>query len=154
MLSVEEKEEIEKELEKGPTRVAAALEGLKIVQRHRGWVADDGLADLAAYLKLSPDLLDSLATYYNLIFREEVGRHLILICDGMSCWVTGYEDIREVIAAKLGVGLGQTTPDGRFTLLPSVCLGLCEQAPVMIIDNNIHGDLTSEKINQILESYK
>jgi NADH-quinone oxidoreductase subunit E len=154
MLSVEEREEIDRELQKIPTRVAACIEGLKIIQRHRGWVSDEGLSDLGAYLHLSIDTLDAVATYYNLIFRREVGRHVILICDSMSCWVMGYENIRDIISAKLGIGLGQTTSDGRFTFLPSVCLGLCEQAPVMIIDDNIHGDLTAEKIDQILESYK
>jgi NADH-quinone oxidoreductase subunit E len=154
MLSIEEREELDKEQEKLPTRVAACIEGLKIIQHHRGWVSDEGLTDLAAYLKLSLDTLDSVATYYNLIFRKQVGRHVILICDSMSCWVTGYESICEIISAKLGIELGQTTSDGRFTFLPSVCLGLCEQAPAMMIDNNIHGDLTAEKINQILESYE
>jgi NADH-quinone oxidoreductase subunit E len=153
MLGIEEKDEIDIELGKSPTRMAACIEGLKIIQRHRGWVSDEGLADLAEYLGLSVDTLDSVATYYNLIFRREAGRHVILICDSMSCWVMGYENMRDIICAKLGIELGQTTPDGRFTFLPSVCLGLCEQAPAMIIDYNIHGHLTEEKIDQILELY-
>lgn len=151
MLSPEEKNEIDRELEHSPTNQAACIEALKIVQRHRGWVSDEALKELAAYLKMSEHELDSVATFYSLIFRKPVGKHVILICDSMACFVTGYEGLREHIEKKLGVTFGQTTDDGKFTFLNIPCLGVCEQAPAMIIDETVYGDLTPEKVDEILD---
>ena len=103
---------------------------------------------------MTPDELDSVATFYNLIFRKPVGRHVILICDSVSCWVMGYRGMEEHLKARLGIGFGETTADGRFTLLPNACLGVCERAPAMMIDEDLHTDLHPEKIDQILEKYR
>jgi NADH-quinone oxidoreductase subunit E len=154
MLSQEEKTEIDKELEHMPTKQAASIEALKIIQRHRRWVSDESLKELAEYLEMSPDALDSIATFYSLIFREPVGEHVILICDSPSCWITGYEDLLSHLRSKLGIDLGGTTKDGKFTLLTIPCLGVCEQAPAMIVDRDTYGDLTPEKIDKILEKFK
>jgi len=153
MLSPEEREEIEAELARYPTGRAVCVEAMKIVQRHRGWVSDEAIRDLGALLDLSPAELDSVATFYNLIFRKPVGRHVILVCSSVSCWVMGSEDVREHLKRRLGIGLGETTGDGRFTLLPVVCLGACDRAPVMMIDEDLHGPLTAEKIDEILSTY-
>jgi NADH-quinone oxidoreductase subunit E len=83
-----------------------------------------------------------------------VGRHVILICDSVSCWITGYENLLTHLKQRLGVELGQTTADGRFTLLPVVCLGACDLAPVMMIDEDLHGRLTPEKIDAVLAHYE
>ena len=154
MLSPEEIKEIESELEHSPTIEAASIEALKIVQRYRGWISDEGIADLAEYLKMSPEELDARATFYSLIFRRKVGRHVIFVCDSISCWVMGYDKIRQKISEKLGITLGQTSEDGKFTLLPIVCLGVCEHAPAMMIDENLYWDLTPEKIDKIIEQIK
>jgi len=154
MLSQEEKTEIDKELEHMPTKQAASIEALKIIQRHRRWVSDESLKELAEYLEMSPDALDSIATFYSLIFREPVGEHVILICDSPSCWITGYEDLLAYLKSKLGIDLGGTTKDGKFTLLTIPCLGVCEQAPAMIVGRDTYGDLTPEKIDKILEKFK
>src|SRR5580658_6636703 len=135
MLTTEEISEIETEAAHYPKREAVCIDALKIVQRRRGWVSDESLRDIAAHLGMSPTDLDSLATFYNLIFRKPVGRHVIMLCDSVSCWIMGYERVREHLAGHLGIGFGETTPDNRFTLLPIVCLGACEQAPAMILDN-------------------
>ncbi len=76
-----------------PVRKAAGIEALKIVQEHRRWVSDESLREVAAYMRMSPEELDSVATFYNMIFRRPVGRHVILVCDSISCWVMGYENI-------------------------------------------------------------
>jgi NADH-quinone oxidoreductase subunit E len=153
MLTEAEKHEIEAELGRYPERQAAAPEVLKIVMRRTGWISDDDLRDIAAFLQMSPDELDSVATGYNLIFRRPVGRHVILICDSVSCWIMGYEPLREHLMAKLGIGFGQTTADGRFTLLPVCCLGACDHAPAMMIDEDFHGDLDAAGIDRVLEAY-
>lgn len=153
MLTPEERQEIEAEFAHYPNRKAVCIDAMKIVQKHRGWVSDESLADLAELLEMPAAELDSVATFYNLLFRKPVGRHVIFICDSVSCWLTGYERQREHLTRKLGIELGQTTPDNRFTLLPIVCLGCCDRAPAMMVDGDLHTELTPEKIDTILEQY-
>jgi len=83
-----------------------------------------------------------------------VGRHVIMLCDSVSCWIMGYDRMREHLAVHLGIGFGETTPDNRFTLLPIVCLGACEQAPAMTLNNDLHGNLDPAKIDSLLEDCK
>ena len=154
MLSVEEKREIEAELARYPYKQAVALDALHIVQQHRGWVSDEGLRDVAEFLGMSAAELDGLATFYNLIYRKPVGRHVVKICDSVSCWIMGYENLRDHLLKKLGIRMGETTPDGRLTLLPIVCLGACDGAPAMMVDSDLHLNLTPEKVGQILDSYE
>mgnify|MGYP000079587851 CR=1 FL=1 len=153
MLSAQEKNEIETVLSHYTLKKAASIEALRIVQRHRGWVSDDALCDVAAVLELSPTELDSVATFYNLVFRRPVGRHVILVCDSVSCWIMNYESVADHLEQKLDIDFGQTTPDGRFTLLPHVCLGACDRAPVMMIDDQLYTFLDPAKIDNILQTF-
>ena len=153
MLTAEEKKEIEAEFPRYEQKRAACVEALKVVQRHRGWVSDEALIAVAEFLEMTPAELDGVATFYNLIFRKPVGRHVILVCDSVSCWIMGYERIVQHLQERLGIGLGETTADGIFTLLPIVCLGACDQAPAMMIDDELYGNLDEEKIDEILAGY-
>lgn len=154
MLSEEERQEIEKELGHYDYKRAACIEAMKILQRHRGWISDESLADLAPMLEMSTAELDNVATFYNLIYRQPVGEKVILVCDSISCWLMGYEKIRDHLQERLGIGYGETTEDGKFTLLPMVCLGTCDHAPAMMVGEDLHRDLTPEKIDQVIESYR
>jgi NADH-quinone oxidoreductase subunit E len=153
MLTDAEREAIEAEVRHYPQRCNACIDALQIVQRQRGWVSDEAVRDIAAALELSPEEVDSVATFYNLIFRKPVGEHVILLCDSVSCWVMGYERLREQLAARLGITFGQTSADGRFTLLPVPCLGTCDRAPAMMIDTELYRDLTPEKLDGILAEH-
>lgn len=153
MLSTEERQEIEAELAHYPYKRAACVEALKIVQRHRRWVSDEALHDLAPLLDMSVHELDNVATFYSLVFRQPVGEHIILLCDSVSCWLMGYEQIRTQLQEQLGINMGQTTADGRFTLLPIPCLGDCDHAPALIIDEDLHHDLDEAKVGQLLADY-
>jgi NADH-quinone oxidoreductase subunit E len=154
MLTDKERQEIDREIEHYPHKKAASIEALKVVQKHRGWVSDENIRDIAQYLEMTPDELDGVATFYNLVFRKRVGRHVILVCDSVSCWVMGFETLMDHLKQKLGVQLGETTKDERFTLLTIPCLGTCDHAPALMIDNDLHRDLTIEKLDKILEQYK
>jgi NADH-quinone oxidoreductase subunit E len=154
VLSPEEREQIEFELTRYPTKRAVCVDALKIVQRHRGWISDEGLRDIAEILEMSVEELDGVATFYNLIFRKPVGRHVVMVCDSVSCWLTGYEEVHKDITERLGINFGETTADGRFTLLPIVCLGACDRAPAMMVDGNLHPNLDAKNIESILEEYK
>ena len=134
-------------------RRGACIEALRIVQRSHGWISDDRLREVARLLDMSSDELDGVATFYNLIFRRPVGRHVILICDSVSCWIMGYEALRDTLQARLGVRLGETTADNRFTLLPIVCLGACDHAPTIMIDEDLHRDVDAARLEAVLEQY-
>jgi NADH-quinone oxidoreductase subunit E len=153
MLSEQEKTEIAAHSQHYPTARALCVEALKIVQRHRGWVSDESIADVAEALQMTSVELEGVATFYNMIFRKPVGRHVILLCDSVSCWIMGCEQLREHLHARLGIGLGETTVDGRFTLLPNVCLGACDHAPAMMIDNAHYQDLDPASVDEILAKY-
>ena len=153
MLSIEERREIEAELAHYPQKQAVCIEAMKIIQRHRGWVSDEAIKDLAALLEMTPDELDGVATFYNLIFRQPVGRHVILLCDSVTCWIMGYDRLRQHLTSRLGIQPGETSPDGRFTLLPIVCLGTCDHAPALMIDNDLHRDLDPTKLDAIVAKY-
>jgi NADH-quinone oxidoreductase subunit E len=154
MLTAEEIREIETEAEHYPKREAVCIDALKIVQRHRGWVSDESVRDIAEHLGMSATDVDSIATFYNLIFRKPVGRHVVMVCDSVSCWIMGYERIRAHLRERLGIEHGQTTSDDRFTMLPIVCLGCCDHAPAMMVDSDLHSDLNPQKIDSALEKYK
>ena len=153
MLTDDERREIEEELRDCPSRRAASVEALKVVQRHRRWVADEQVAEVAAMLDITADELDEVATFYPFIFRKPVGRHIIYVCDSVSCWVMGYEAVREGLTRLLGISWGGTTGDGRFTLLPVSCLGACDRAPAIMIDGELYGDLVPERLEAILGEY-
>ena len=152
MLTEEERLEIEAKRHQYALGAAACIDALKIVQRHRGWVSDESIRDLAEFLGMTPDELDSVATFYNLIFRKPVGKRVILICDSVSCWIMGYDRIREHLTSRLGIRLGETSPDGEFTMLPIPCLGACDHAPTLMINDELYQDLEPPKLDQILES--
>ena len=154
MLTDIEKQQIDAQAQQYTQKQAACIEALKIVQEQRGWISDESIQDIAAYLEMTPDELDSVATFYNLIFRKPVGQHVIHVCDSVTCWIMGYERLRQQLIDQLGIDLGQTTADNRFTLLPIVCLGTCDHAPAMMVDNDLHQDVEPEKIDEILAKYR
>ncbi len=153
MLSQEEISEITAEMPKYPQKQAICIDAMKIVQRHRGWVSDEAIQDITELLEMSPSELDSVATFYNLIFREPVGKHVILLCNSVSCWAMGYDQRCSHIQDRLKIEFGQTTPDGQYTFLPIVCLGDCDHAPAMMVDDDLYHDLTPESVDTVLPEY-
>ena len=153
MLTQEEIIAIDEAIHVAPYKKAACIEALKVVQEHRRWISDESLKDIALYLDMSSEELDSVATFYNLIFRKPVGRHIILLCDSITCWIMGYEQIREHLKIKLGIQYGQTTHDSRFTLLPNPCLGTCDCAPALMIDSDLYRNVTTGQLDEILKKY-
>ncbi len=154
MLTDEERHRIRLAVNQYEQPGAAVPEALRIVQNERGWVDDQSIRDIADFLDLSPETVDDAATFYSLIYRSPVGRHVILLCDSVSCCVTGFKDVQAHLRQRLGIDMGQTTPDGRFTLLPAACLGHCELAPAMMIDRTIYGNLTPERIELALAKHE
>lgn len=154
MLNKEEIQEINTELAHCATKASASIEALNLVQRNRGWVSDENLKEIARILEMTPEELDAVATFYSFIFRKPVGRHVILVCDSISCWVMGYNPLLDILMKKLGIGFGETTGDKRFTLLPISCLGACDRAPAMMVDEALYGPVTPEIMDEILGKYR
>jgi NADH-quinone oxidoreductase subunit E len=133
---------------------AACIEALMAVQRRHRWISDRKLREVATLLDMAPDELDGVATFYNLLFRRPVGRHVIMVCDSVSCWLMGHDALLAALQQRLGIRRGETTADGRFTLLPIVCLGHCDHAPAMLIDADLHGDVEPDKLDAVLDAYR
>ena len=154
LLTEAEMREIDHEISLLPYKKAGVIEALKIVKHHRGWVSDESVEAVAAYLEMSPAEVDSVATFYNLIFRKPVGRHVILLCDSISCYVMGYDKLYAALKQLTGLKFGETSSDGRFTLLPNACLGCCDRAPALMIDEDLFRDVKVEMLDQLLAAYK
>jgi len=132
---------------------AASIEALKAVQKHRGWVPDEAIGAIAAVIGIPASDVEGVATFYNMIFRRPVGRHVIKVCDSISCFLTGYDALRDALMAHTGLGYGETGADGRYTLLPVCCLGNCDKGPTLMIDDDTHGPVAPADVPALLERY-
>ncbi len=149
MLSPAEIEEINAELGHYPDKAAVAIEALKIVQKYRRWISDDCLAAIAELLAIAPAQLEAVATFYNLIYRQPVGKTVIHYCTSVTCWMLGGDQVGERLCRQLRIELGETSADGDYTVLPIVCLGACDHAPVMMVGDKLVLDVTENTVNEI-----
>ena len=149
VLSNEELSEIDAEIAHVPYRAAVAIDALKIVQAHRGWVSDESLQAIVRHLEMSAEELEGVATFYNLIYRRPVGENVILLCNSISCWIKGCDKLQAKITNQLGIDLGETTADNHYTLLPVTCLGACDKAPVMMVGDELHEDVSEQGLADI-----
>jgi NADH-quinone oxidoreductase subunit E len=153
-LSESERSAIEHEIHHYEDPRAASIEALKIVQKARGWVPDGAADAIGAILGIPASDVEGVATFYSQIFRQPVGRHVIRVCDSMTCYIGGHESVLDSIKKQLGIVPGQTTADGRFTLLPVCCLGNCDKAPAMMIDDETFSGVQPAGLAQLLETFQ
>lgn len=132
----------------------SAVDVMKELQRHYGWLTDEAVGEAARLLGLSPLQVEELATFYEMIYRRPVGKRIIHVCDSISCWAMGGESLLAQLAAHMGIAVGGTTGDGLFTLLPCCCLGNCGESPTMMIGETIYGRLTLEIAVEVLQREK
>jgi len=129
---------------------AACTDVLRYVQARRRYIDDGLLAEIAGLLGMSTAELDEVATFYNLIFRRPVGETVLFLCTSVTCWMLGQSALQAHLRQRLGVEPGETTADGRLTLLPIVCLGHCDHAPAMLLGEALHGDLDCARLDELL----
>ena len=152
-LSEAERSAIEHEMHQYDDARAASIEALKIVQKARGWVPDGACDAIGEILGIPASDVEGVATFYSQIFRVPVGRHIIRVCDSMTCYIGGHESVLDGIKQQIGIEPGQTTADGRFTLIPVCCLGNCDKAPALMIDDDTFGDVQPGAVAALLEAY-
>jgi NADH-quinone oxidoreductase subunit E len=152
-LTRQERETIAAMAADAPRASAVAIDALKYLQARHGWISDGVLAELADQLRMSAAALDEVATFYNLIFRNPVGERVIMLCDSVTCWMLGRDALQDQIFQRLGIGPGETTRDGKFTLLPIVCLGACDKAPALMFGPTLHVDMDAARLDALLESW-
>jgi len=148
------------EFEQLRTRFPAGFESslvlpcVRRIQEDRGYVADDDIEQLAAYLGVPQIQIEEVLSFYTQFRRKPIGRWHLQFCHNVSCSMNGAERILEHVEQKLGVQPGQTTPDGRFTLSVVECLGSCGTAPMMMVNEGYHENLTRAKVDELLEGLK
>lgn len=152
-LSETERSAIEHEMQHYEDPRAASIEALKIVQSTRGWVPDGACDAIGEVIGIPASDVEGVATFYSQIFRVPVGRHIIRVCDSMTCYIGGHENVLQSIKQQIGIEPGQTTADGRFTLIPVCCLGNCDKAPALMIDDDTYGDVQPGGVAKLLEDY-
>ena len=134
---------------------AAVLAALTIVQEENGgWLTPELVDAVAKYLEMPPVAAMEVATFYSLFDHAPVGRHKIYVCTNISCWLRGADGIVAHLCKRLGIDVGQTTADGRFTLRRTECLAACGGAPMFMIDRNYYENLTPETVDEILEQFR
>ena len=127
---------------------------LKEVQSQYGYVPEEVMAKLAESLDIPIHEVYGVASFYSFLSVKPLGRNVIRICKSLPCYLKHCQTIIETVEKELGIRPGKTTPDGRFSFQLTNCIGLCDRAPAMMINNDAHVDLTPEKIARILKSYK
>jgi len=150
-LSLEEREAIAQLAAHMPVPRAACIDAMNLVQAKHRYISDNVLSEIAALLGMSTAELDEVATFYNLNFRRPVGEKVLMLCDSITCWMMGRDALAVRITSKLGIQPGETTGDGRFTFLPIVCLGHCDHAPALLLDGELHGDVTPAALDAMLQ---
>jgi NADH-quinone oxidoreductase subunit E len=151
VLSEQSKTEILKIRDEYPDAQSALLPALCLAQQdYGGWLPEDAFDEVATLMDLPPTEVSAVASFYTMLNRRPVGQHLVQVCTNISCSLLGAEHLLDHVARKLGIGVGETTPDGKFTLLEVECLGSCGTAPMMQIDDTYYENLTEEKVDSIL----
>jgi NADH-quinone oxidoreductase E subunit len=147
--------ELDELLKRYPTKMAALLPALWIIQRERGWVSADAMVEVAGRLELTPAYVKGVVTFYTMYHQHPVGKHFIQVCTTSPCGACGAEKVVESLLKHSGCGeLGATSPDGRFTVIEVECLGACGFAtPVMVNDEFIES-VTPDKVPQLLSQYR
>ena len=126
---------------------------IKEEQGKSGYVSEEAIAGIAESLALSVGDVYGVTTFYSFLSTEPLGRHVIRICKSVPCLLQDGGTMAAAIEKEIGIGPGETTADGRFTFELTNCIGACDQAPAMLVDDEVHGHLTPEKISEILKSY-
>jgi len=139
-------------MNKYPRKRSALIPSLQLAQKEAGYLSNDTICEIARIFELTPNEVYEVATFYTMFYKKPVGKYVIQVCTNISCLLCNAEDIVSHLTGKLGIRFGETTPDGKYTLLEAECLGSCGTSPVIQINETYYEELTPEKVDQILDS--
>ena len=134
-----------------PKANSALLPLLHRIQRSEGWLSPETLSDVAENFGLSVQYVESVASFYSLYFKEPVGKQVVHVCVGLSCMLAGSDELMHHLEKKLGISEGQSTADGKYTLLEAECLAACDKAPVAQVNLRYHGPVAPEQADELLK---
>src|SRR5512135_2208667 len=154
MLSETTRRKIESLAERYPHRRSALIPSLQLAQEEVGFLPPEVISELAGIFELTPNQVYEVVSFYTMLYRKQVGRYVIQVCTNISCMLCNSQAILAHLEKRLGIKPGETTPDQKFTLMEVECLASCDTAPVAQINEEYHENLTTEKIDQILELLK
>jgi NADH-quinone oxidoreductase subunit E len=154
MLPVDLNERLTEMIGQGEHTREHAIDVMLELQQHFGFVSDEAIREASRLLGMTPLELEELATFYDFLYREPVGRYVIRVCDSTICWMEGEESLLDHLRRRLSVDIGGTTGDGLFTLLPVCCIGYCDRGPAMLINGKVYGTLTRDKVDHILDELR
>lgn len=154
MIPDEMKDRLRKQIEESEHPREQAVNVMYALQGHYGYLCNEAVFEAADLLSMTPLEIEELATFYDFIYREPVGKYVIHACDGVVCWMFGEESVVDYLCRKLDIHVGGTSADGLFTVLPSACIGYCDHAPAMIVNGVPYGPLTPKTIDETLEKLK
>ena len=150
----ETRERIKEIIEEAETPRSALIPALWAVQKRLGWLSTESMTEVADMLGIPPASVRNVATFYTMFFTKPVGRHTVWVCGTLSCALRGAGEVEEYICGKLGISAGETTADGSITVMEAECLASCGTAPVMLVDNVLHENLTRERVDEVLDELK
>ena len=154
MLSTETRQKIESLKKVYETDQSALIPALHVAQADQGWLSEETQREVAQLLGLTPQSVRQVVTFYTMFHQEPVGRHMIQVCRNLSCSLLGGQRLQKQIQEKLGLEDGETTQDGRFTYVSVECLGSCGTAPVLMVNDCYHENVTPQHVDRLLEELK
>ena len=135
-------------------RKSAILYALFLVQKQQGYISGTSMRFVAEQIRCTPAEVEDVVSYYTMFYTKPVGKYVLNVCRTLSCALLGAERVTEELSAKLGIGPGQTTPDGMFTLMEVECLGACDRAPVVMVNDDWHEGLTPEQCSKFIDDIR
>lgn len=136
---------------KSETKRSALIPVLREIQNEHGHLSAESMEEAAKLLEISPSSVQNVATFYTMFFTEPAGKHVVWVCRTLSCALRGAEHVEHYMCEKLGVKTGETTPDGKITLMEAECLASCGTAPVMLVDDTLEENLTKTRVDQVID---
>ena len=154
MLSETAHQQIQTLMGKYPRKRSALIPALMLAQKEAGYLSTEIVCEIASLFGLTPNEVNEVASFYSMLYKKPVGKYVIQVCTNISCLLCNAEGIMEHVTRRLGIRPGQTSEDGKYTLLEVECLGSCGTSPVIQINDDYYEELTPVKLDQILDSLK
>jgi len=152
MLSDTACQKIQALMRKYPRKRSALIPSLQLAQKEAGYLSSETITEVAGLFELAPNEVNEVVSFYTMFYKKPMGKYVIQVCTNISCLLCNAEDILAHLTRRLGVRVGETSPDKKFTLLEVECLGSCGTSPVVQINEDYYEDLTTEKLDRILDS--